>query len=188
MPMVECGKPVIYLYPEETTDVSVEVFPNGGFTITEPDYGNGWNVAAQPNGQLTNLADGTQWSYLFWEGHGEANVPTERRGFVVEPHEVEGMLTEKLGALGLNQQETADFIEFWAPKMQRYPHYFVTFYTNEFLDSLAPLRVDPQPDSIIRIMMDYRPLMRSIEVEPLPIETPARNGFTLVEWGGVLTK
>ncbi len=187
-PIAECGKPVIYLYPEETTDVSVQVAPNGGFTLTEPEYGRGWNVTAEPNGQLTNLSDGTQWSYLFWEGHAETNIATERRGFVVAPGEVEEMLEEKLSALGLQGQEIADFTEFWVPKMQRYPYYFVTFYTNEFLDSGAPLKVDPQPDTIIRIMMDYKPLMREIDVEPLPIVTPERNGFTVVEWGGVLRK
>ncbi len=186
--MAECGKPVIYLYPKETTDVSVQVYPNGGFTFTEPDYGRGWNVTAQPNGQLTNHADGTQWPYLFWEGHGESNVPVETRGFVVKASEVESMLEDKLGQLGLNKQETADFNEFWVPKMQHYPYYFVTFYTNEFLDSLAPLKVNPQPDSIIRIMMDYKPLMRPIRVQELPIVTPERDGFTLVEWGGVLRK
>ncbi|MAG11659.1 MAG: hypothetical protein CMI52_02525 [Parcubacteria group bacterium] len=186
--MAECGKPVIYLYPQETKDVSVQVFPNGGFTFTEPEYVRGWNVTAQPNGQLTNHADGSQWPYLFWEGHGEANVPVESRGFVVKSQDVESLLEDKLAQLGLNKKETADFNEFWVPKMKHYPYYFVTFYTNEFLDSLAPLKVNPQPDSIIRIMMDYKPLMRPIRVKELPIVTPERNGFTLVEWGGVLRK
>ena len=40
----ECGKPVIYLYPETAQDVTVSLSPNGGFTKTEPVYDNGWFV------------------------------------------------------------------------------------------------------------------------------------------------
>ena len=70
VPPGECGKPVIYLYPTTTTNIDVSLAPQGGFTKTEPAYGNGWHVTAQPDGTLTNLADGLTYPYLFWEGRG----------------------------------------------------------------------------------------------------------------------
>lgn len=59
-------KPVIYLYPTEPTDISVNIdFPDGGkFTCTYPDYGNGWNVTAYPDGTVINKRDGLEYSYL----------------------------------------------------------------------------------------------------------------------------
>ena len=39
-----CYKPVIYLYPDEKTDVSVKLDINGKFTCTYPSYDDGWNV------------------------------------------------------------------------------------------------------------------------------------------------
>jgi len=54
-PLGECGKPVIYLYPQKTTDISVKLYPAGGFTVTEPDYGTGWNVTANPEAECTVL-------------------------------------------------------------------------------------------------------------------------------------
>ena len=67
--MVECGKPVIYLYPEVAMDVNVQVAPNGGFTVTDPEYPEGgWNVTAQPDSTLTTA--GAVYPYLFWEGNG----------------------------------------------------------------------------------------------------------------------
>jgi hypothetical protein len=63
--MIICDKPVIYLYPTVETLVKVEVIPKGEFTFTYPNYGNGWEVSAAPNGALT-IGDAT-YNYLFWE-------------------------------------------------------------------------------------------------------------------------
>ena len=48
------------------------------------------------------------------------------------------------------------------------------------------LEIEPKPDSVIRILMDYKPLSKPIEVVEQKITTPERDGFTVVEWGGSL--
>jgi len=184
LPQAECGKPVIYLYPERTTDVSVKVEPVGGMTFSEPAYGDGWNVTAQPDGTLTD-ADGVRWPYLFWEGRGGLYAQPEK-GWVVARGDVESFLNEKLAAQGLIADEIADFKEFWLPRMQEAPYYFVTFLGNRAMDELAPLTVLPRPDTIIRVLMDFTPLEKPVDAQPFSIRTPARNGFTVVEWGGVI--
>lgn len=40
------AKPVIYLYPEEETAVTVKLDYAGALTCTYPAYGNGWAVTA----------------------------------------------------------------------------------------------------------------------------------------------
>lgn len=182
---VECGKPVIYLYPEETTVVSVKLDPKGGFSYSEPLYGNGWLVQAKPNGQLTELKSGNTYPYLFWEGRGGI-YETPKKGFVVEQANVPSFLLEKLTLLGLTEQEQKDFLEFWEPRMQSAPYYFVTFMGNQVMDRLAPLSINPKPDTIIRVLMDFTALKEPISVEGFEIRTPERRGFMVVEWGGVL--
>ena len=184
-PQVECGKPVIYLYPPQTTYVHVDLRPAGGFTYTEPVYKNGWDVRATPSGQLTELSTGAIYPYLFWEGRGGV-YETPDRGFVVARDQVSTFLDQKLALLGLNAKETADFKEFWVPRMQAAPWYFVTFSGNRVMDQIAPLQVTPKPDTIIRVLMDFRGLAMPISVQPQTITTPTRTGFTVVEWGGVL--
>jgi hypothetical protein len=185
IPAAECGKPVIYLYPEETTNVSVKVEPKGGFTFTEPDYGDGWNVLAYPDGKLVDLKSKISYPYLFWEGRGGIYT-TPEKGFVVAVQDIHNFLIEKLTKLGLNDKEQADFIEFWEPRMTGAPYFFVTFMGNKVMDEIAPLTITPRPDSIIRILMDFTPLQEPITVEGYNIKTPERKGFTVVEWGGVL--
>ena len=185
IPPVECGKPVIYLYPEHTQDVSVKVEPRGGFSYTDPAYGNGWFVRATPAGELTELSSGKPYPYLFWEGRGGI-YETPKRGFVVSQVEVETFLDDSLAKLGLNTKETADFKEFWLPRMQSTPYYFIAFLGNDAMDELAPLTVEPKPDTVIRVLMDFTPLEQPIEVQGYELRAPARKGFTVVEWGGVL--
>ena len=45
-------KPVIYLYPEKTTEVFVKLDFDGYFTETIPAYLDGWRVTAYPDGQF----------------------------------------------------------------------------------------------------------------------------------------
>jgi hypothetical protein len=181
----ECGKPVIYLYPKETTAATVWLHPEGGFTYTEPTYQDNWYVKAEPNGQLTDLRSGKVYPYLFWEGRG-GFYEKPKQGWVVERKNLKNFLASKLLQLGLNEKESADFMEFWLPRMQEKPYYFVTFMGNKTMDRLAPLTIDPRPDTVIRILMDYTALDQPIEVQDFPIITPKRQGFTIVEWGGVL--
>lgn len=184
---VECGKPVIYLYPEKTTDVNVQVSPAGGFTKTEPAYGNGWNVKATPSGDIYNYGDNKSYPYLFWEGYA-LGYSQPQEGFVIESSNVEKFLREKLAKQGLVGREIDEFVEFWAPKMTETPYYFVTFVPQVEFDKLAPLNINPKPETVIRVFMDYTPLERPIRVTAQILKTPVRRGFTVVEWGGALHK
>lgn len=47
-------KPVIYLYPEQETDVRVTLDLAGELTCAYPAYGDGWSVRAAPDGTLTD--------------------------------------------------------------------------------------------------------------------------------------
>lgn len=185
LPQAECGKPVIYLYPQKTTNVSVKIDPQGGLTKSEPVYNTGWNVVAMPDGQLIDIQTGTSYPYLFWEGRGGI-YNTPQKGFVVAALDTHDFLIQKLTQLGLNQKEQADFMEFWEPRMTGTPYFFVTFLGNREMDHIAPLTILPKPDSIIRILMDFTPLQNPVAVDAYDIQTPVRKGFTVVEWGGVL--
>jgi len=54
------------------------------------------------------------------------------------------------------------------------------------IDELAPLEVSPAPDTVIRVLMDYRPLRKPVPATELELPAPpVRRGFTVVEWGGI---
>lgn len=184
MSQVECGKPVIYLYPKATTDVSVALPSSISVTQSEPTYQqNGWHVTAHPDGSLTN-SDGQTYGSLYWEGTGVAYAPPTD-GFVIKDGDVGAQLKTILAKYGLNEKESQDFRDFWVPKMISAPYYRVSFLTSAW-SAAAPLRVTPRPTSEIRIFMDWQKLDAPVSIPAPKIVTPVRNGFTLVEWGGLL--
>jgi len=186
VPPVECGKPVIYLYPESTMDLSVWVSPRGGFSYTEPEYGDGWDVTAYPDGRIVNRADGLEYPYLFWEGRGGLYSPVETY-WVVDQSGVESFLRETLVKMNFNQSEIADFVEFWLPRMQFAPYYKIGFHGTNVMNELAPLSLSVEPDHVFRILMDYEGLDAwRPSYPPLRLPRANRDGFEVMEWGGVL--
>jgi hypothetical protein len=184
--LAECGKPVIYLYPEETTDVTVEVAPNGGFTYTDPVYPEGgWMVSASPDSQLYSYKEDAVYPYLFWEGHADGFSFSDK-GFVFSRDSLEADMRGLLERAGLNERETNDFLDFWLDKMDTKPYVFVTFANQQAFERAAPLRITPQPDSVLRLFMYFEPLDVFKTVAPLSLFGFERRGFSVVEWGGVL--
>jgi hypothetical protein len=183
-PLAECGKPVIYLYPTTKTEVKVRV--GAKVRISEPLYGNGWNVVAYPDGKIIN-SDGAVYENLYWEGMGRGTYPAITQGRVVKQANIETELRRDLKALGLNQKEAADFMEFWLPKTPKSPYIRLTWLDTAAMNELAPLMISPRPETVARIFLDFcgQETVKT-DLSPQQLQGFKRNGFTVVEWGGLL--
>ena len=175
------AKPVIYLYPETTTQVTVNLDLDGELTCTYPAYEEGWTVTAAPDGTLTGET-GQTYNYLYWEGLREADYDFSQ-GFCVAGQDTAPFLEDALADLGLTRREANEFIVYWLPMMEENPYNLIAFQQEAYTDG-AVLTVDPQPDTLLRVFMAYKPLEEPVEVEPQTLTAPDRTGFTLVEWGG----
>ena len=175
------AKPVIYLYPEQPTEVAVRLDYQGKLTCTYPAYNDGWQVTAHPDGTLTDQ-NGQTYNYLYWEGSAHPDYDLSR-GFCVPGAETAAFLEKALADLGLNRREANEFIVYWLPLMEQNPYNLITFQQEAYTDH-APLTVTPTPDTILRVFMAWKPLTAPIEIEPQTLSAPNRTGFTLVEWGG----
>jgi len=186
VPLAELGKPVIYLYPQQETSVKVRVGAN--ISLSDPLYPpGGWSVAAHPNGTLTY--QGRLYDSLFWEGQGHGYYPDYRdQGVVVSQAELLPTLQKQLSQLGLTPKEAADFLTFWVPRLPNTPYVRLTWLGTWEMNRLAPLEVEPQPDTIIRIFLEFEGLQEIKALKPQALASPARRGFTLIEWGGLLIK
>ena len=178
-------KPVIYLYPEEETDVHIELeLTESELYTTYPKYQNGWDVTAYPDGTLLNKADGSHHRYLFWDSVNCSTRFDFSKGFCVAGSDTEQFLKETLPAMGLNEQEMNEFIVYWLPRMEHNAYNLIAFQNKAYTET-AKLTVTPQPDSECRIFMAYVPLEAAVEIEPQQITPFERHGFAVVEWGGV---
>ena len=176
-------KPVIYLYPEEETDVDVNLSLDGGkFTCTYPEYKNGWHVTAKPDGTLYD-SNGQSYNYLYWEAESDTDFDFST-GYCIKGADTAVFLEEKLLDLGLTRKEANEFIIYWLPRMEQNNYNVISFQTDVYTD-YAKLDINPQPDTLIRVYMAYYGSDKAVDIdEPEKEIAPKRDGFTVVEWGG----
>ncbi len=178
-------KPVVYLYPEAATDVSVKVNYNGKFTVTYPEYKNEWKVIAYPDGKLINKQDSLEYSYLFWEGESNKNGKEDySKGFVVKGEDSHTFLRTKLKEIGLTPKEYNEFIVFWYPILKENKYNFISFRVGKDYDEISTMDISPKPDAVLRVFMDYKPLQDFHTIPAQTFPNFERKGFTVVEWGG----
>jgi len=183
--MLECAKPVIYLYPEEETEVSVALTLNGELTCAYPAYGEGWSVTAMPDGTLTD-AEGQTYNYLYWEGETDMGCDFSE-GFCVKGEETGAFLEEALEKLGLTRREANEFIVYWLPMMEQNPYNVISFQTENYTET-AKLTVSPTPDTLLRVFMAWKGVDEFAELTEQELTARLRTGFTVVEWGGTEVK
>lgn len=177
------AKPVIYLYPEKETRVSVNLSFDGELTSTYPEYGEGWTVDAAPDGTLTDPDTGRSYYCLFWEGISKTEYDLST-GFCVAGEDTAAFLEDALAELGLTQREANEFLIYWLPRMEGNPYNLISFQTTAYTDG-AKITIDPAPDTVLRVFMAWKGLEKPIEVAPQSFTSTERNGFTAVEWGGI---
>ena len=175
------AKPVIYLYPEEEMEVTVQLDYSGTLTTTYPAYENGWTVTARPDGTLTDES-GREYYCLFWEGITGTEYDFST-GFCVAGEDTAAFLEEALAELGLTDREANEFLIYWLPKMEGNAWNLISFQEEAYTNS-AVLTIDPAPDCLLRVFMAWKGLDQPVEIAPQPLEAAGRTGFTVVEWGG----
>lgn len=207
-----CGKPVVYLYPQKTTAVHLSFSSLVELNTNIPTYHNGWLVNASPIGVLTDLQTqytdcskidsahfGSEYAakacktnsypYIYWSGKSvENSYPKVSGGWVVEKKDLLAFMQNKLTEIGLTEKESSDMTSYWVPKMseKNAPYYRIAFIQTKEMNQFIPMHVDPKPDSVLRVFLDWKALSDKPSVVPTPqrFEKLVRNGFTFVEWGG----
>jgi hypothetical protein len=182
-PPIVVRKPNIYLYPEETTELDVNiVFPHGGRVIaSDPEYGDGWRVTVEPNG----IIDG-QYEFLFYESL-QPDYGQYEAGWVVAQDQLEDFFRNNMALTGFNQKEIDDFIEYWIPRLTEYPYYAIYPQYNDELEEMIKLEFSEQPANLIRLIYSVRGLETgNLTLDEAVIPAFNRDGFTVAEWGVIL--
>lgn len=182
------AKPVLYLYPETETAVSVAFAHPESLTTVYPAYpAGGWRVLAEPDGTLRTITDGETsartYYALYWEESGA--VPCDfSTGFCVAREDSAAFLEDSLAALGFTDREANECILYWLPILEKSPYNLISFEQTNSRENRNALQIFPQPDSLLRIALHILPVTEPVEIEPQTLPAFVRRGFTAVEWGG----
>jgi hypothetical protein len=174
-------KPAIYLYPKKDSKIKVSLHINGKITKTIPEYKGGWNVNVTTKGNINGKYD-----YLFYEATlNSITVPKE--GWVVKYNKLSPFFDKVLKELNFNAKETAQFKGYWLKKLKPSSYYEVKLLSQEFVDKNLSLDIHPKPDSIIRAIFYFKPFNESKTIKAPNIKSMKRDGFVVVEWGGLVS-
>ena len=148
-----------------------------------------WNITAKKDGTIIDKSTGKKYYSLYWEGLNTKTYEDNlEEGFVIENKDIANFLDEKLEFLGLNYKEREEFIIYWLPKLQENKYVYIRFQTMEEIEENMPLYISKTPDTLIRVMMEWKGLDEYKEVKEQKLEKAERKGFTVVEWGGTEIK
>ena len=179
-------KPNIYLYPEETTNISV-VFDSPELLLTViPDYNTGWYATVDPNSNM--IVDGKEYGYLFYESMtGDYNMQKEY-GFKVPVQGRKAFFEYIANYYGFNKQETEDFVTFWCSRLDPKKEYAMYPQLTESIDTYMAVKITPQPESIFRIWFLFYEYDNSQTMGTPKQVIAERKGYTMVEWGGIVAE
>lgn len=178
-------KPILYFYPTEETKVNVNVRYEDRLTVSYPKYtSGGWNILAKPDGTLKDLSTNRELYCLYYEAQNDIDLDIYKDGFIVKGEDSAKFLEEKLEILGLNEREAEEFIIYWLPKLESNKYNYIRFAEEDYINDNMPLDINPAPDTLIRILMEFKGLEEPIEIKEQPLKQVVREGYTVVEWGG----
>ena len=109
-------------------------------------------------------------------------------GFVVKGEDSREFLEEKLAILGLNEREAEEFIVYWLPILEKNEYNYIRFASMEEINESMPLNFSVEPNSLIRVWMQFKAVDKNYKVNEQVLEKPEREGFVAVEWGGTEIK
>lgn len=179
-------KPILYLYPETKTNITVNFAKEENLTTTYPKYNKEWNVIVHPNGDIYDKNNKYYYA-LYWEELEEKKI-TFNEGFYVSKDNAINFLEEKLDILGLNNKEKNEFIMYWLPILEKNKHNLVYFELTEELQNKNKLIITPKPDTLIRIRMHVKKIDNKQTIKEQKLSKQERIGYTAIEWGGVIYK
>jgi len=174
-------KPAIYLYPKNKGDITVKLNIRGTITKTIPEYNEYWRVNVNKKGVIDN-----KYSYLFYEASLENPISVSKEGWIVKYENLESWFDKYLPKLGLNRKELKDFKDYWLRELKYAKFYEIRLLDRDFLDSNMQILISPKPDTMIRVILHFKPVDKYEKIKNPKIINIQRKGFTVVEWGGII--
>lgn len=178
------AKPILYLYPEKETKVTITFDHPEKLTTTYPKYKDNWTVYAKPNGDLRDLNNKYYYG-LYWEEDLNHRVNFDE-GFYVTKDNAIDFLEEKLSIIGFNDRERNEFIMYWLPILEKNEKNLVYFELTQERNGYSKINITPKPDSMLRVAIHVKKVKERTNIKEQKLTQFNRTGFSAVEWGGVV--
>lgn len=179
---MEIDKPVLYLYPKEDMNVTINFEKEDNLLVTYPKFQQEWKVFAKKDGSLYD-EKGNYYYALYWDEKQRKTVDFQE-GFYVTSDNAISFLEDKLTYIGLNDRERNEFIMYWLPILEKNKKSVVYFELTKERQQENKIYIHPVPDSLLRVTIHVKKINQKIKIKEQQLEKFNRHGFSAIEWGG----
>ena len=160
-----------------------------GMTDALPTGRNGMTDALPADrnqSTMTLPADNREsYVYLFYESKTQMHFFQKEEAWLIKSDTRKEQYEQILKEYGFNEQEIADFVEFWTEKLPQGTDYLMYPQNTAIVNRAMPIQILPKPDSMERMWFVFvTDDGRSVK-EP-KTEAIKRNAYAVVEWGGII--
>lgn len=178
-------KPNIYIYPEEKSQLTVNLyFPLGGMIVKSiPEYVKGWNIIVDTNGRIND-----EYNYLFYESK-QPDVWQESEGWIIKRSDLTKFFNDNMTKYGFKGKEILDFTDYWIPRLSDSEFYAIYPQEASIINKVIELKLSKVPDEMLRlfyVIHGVDTLNDKILIEPGDVKPFNRIGYFVTEWGVVL--
>jgi len=178
-------KPNIYIYPDEKSQMTVNInFPLGGMIVKSiPEYGKGWNISVDTNGLING-----KYNYLFYESK-QPYVWQENEGWIIKKADLRNFFIENMNSYGFRGNEILDFTDYWIPRLSGSELYAIYPQDATIINNVIELNFSKEPVEILRlfyVIKELNILNNKKMEEPGDAKPFKRNGYFVTEWGVIL--
>ncbi len=180
--------PVLYLYPEKETTVTVQT--HAPLTYTDPQtVNNTWVVTADPLGMISSDTNFRR-PYLYYEyDKNDVSFTESKEGWIISKEKYESFIRETFAnVVGLHEKETQTMINeirnvLADTNASSLPYLKVSVVPLGEVTTKLPLSISPEPKRIYRLHLGISLLEKKENSKEPTLQKIIRDGFTAVELG-----
>jgi hypothetical protein len=126
-----------------------------------------------------------KYDYLFYEASIK-KIPYISCGWCISQENLKNELDELLMKIGLNEQETDEFLDYWLNRLHNYRYYKIFPVVNRQLEDYVELEITPPAKTSLRVWLFFQGCDNPEELLSPHIDEFVREGTTVIEWSGVM--
>ncbi|MBI4067454.1 hypothetical protein HY407_03650 [Candidatus Gottesmanbacteria bacterium] len=180
----------LFLYPEESSEIKITL-PGSITTAIDQKYyrrsddGINFSLKSDTNGFIT-LSDGTTLDYISYDNPEISSIDSPVEGRILNRNNLSSDLQKLAQDVGLNQKETEVFVDYFYRRLPKANYYKVSFVSDEEARLVMPWKIEPTPDTEIRLLFIFKPFLDKPNIPYQVIEKVTRSGFTALDFAGII--
>lgn len=136
---------------------------------------------------LISFHSGETIPYFSYDNPQIHAIGKPRIGRILSYYSLSDDLSNIAQDTGLNEKEVSVFRDYFKVRLPKANYYIATLLDNHIAEKFMPWNIDPAPDTQIRLLFAFQPLLKEPEnISRQEFPGLKREGFTVLDFAGII--